>query len=225
MDEEAKAVLIQPAWQIQDDQSDRNSVDQEHALKQQRKPGPRKGLKCVVYSVIGFILFMGAIGFVKYILNSKGVGLSSQPSQPLQWKGCGNTTEEALGKDCIFEFVAMAWVPRACYDQELEEEFLQRRDWHFYADVEGQQELSKEVIRETGGTNPLFMSYEFHWVHCAYTWKKLHRSRLRQKPIDTHISNYYHTIHCADGLADHGPSNDTRPISKFHKYYESCVML
>ncbi|KAE9364267.1 hypothetical protein N431DRAFT_298805, partial [Stipitochalara longipes BDJ] len=116
------------------------------------------------------------------------------------WGSCGNSTEEAQRNGCILDFMSEAWVHPDCYDEELEAEFLGLSDWHWYADQEGEQELTKEFIRRTGGPDPMWVSNQYHEQHCKYTWMKLHRAVIRHKPIDNHIGRYEHTLHCSDAL-------------------------
>ncbi|KAH8598647.1 hypothetical protein B0O99DRAFT_615592 [Bisporella sp. PMI_857] len=227
MDQAARNLLQPlPPLQVQNHHTRVNStdgalVDIVQELKQLPKSGSRRTQR-VVFLVLAAVLFMGVIGSVQYIRKAKIEGFSLQHSRPLQWKHCGNTSEEAVSNNCILDFIAGAWVPRECYDAELEEEFLKLRDWHWYADEAGRHEISKDIIKQNGGSNPIFVSIEYHWVHCAYTWKKLHRSRIRHTPIDTHISKYEHTVHCADGLANHDNITDNRPIARFYQHFESC---
>ncbi|PMD34178.1 hypothetical protein L207DRAFT_468400 [Hyaloscypha variabilis F] len=133
---------------------------------------------------------------------------------------CGNTSEEAHANGCVLDFIPGAWVHPACYDAELEKEFLDLKPWQWFADKEAKQELTLDYIRETGGPNPIFVSMEYHRQHCAFTWKKLHRAVIRQTPIDTHIGQLKHTIHCADKLA--GPDPPWK--SKFFHISTSCRM-
>lgn len=110
----------------------------------------------------------------------------------------------------------------ACYDAELEAEFFQLQDWKWYADNETRHELSLQYIRQTGGSNPLFVSKQYHRQHCAYTWMKLHRSIIRGVPIDSHMGAYKHTVHCGRALA---ASSADLPIgSKFNEIFTHCEM-
>jgi hypothetical protein len=169
----------------------------------------------ILLPMIVFIIALG--GLVLYIRNGRPQALSTEEPQ---WKHCGNTSAEARANDCILDFIPGAWVPRACYDAELEKEFLGLQNWQWYADKESQHELSLESIRETGGPNPLFVSMEYHRQHCGYTWRKLHRAVIRDVPIDTHIGGYRHTVHCSDALA----SPDLPMRSKFFEIFASCKM-
>jgi hypothetical protein len=144
-------------------------------------------------------------------------------SASVPWKHCGNSPVEALQNDCVYDFIAGAFVPNACFDAELEDEFLKLKDWHFYGDENAQQELSIESIKLNGGTEPMFVSVEYHWIHCTYTWRKLHRSRVFGTPIDDHIGNYSHTAHCGEGLVSQCDVNDTGPIIAFLHHYTSCL--
>ncbi|KUJ06454.1 uncharacterized protein LY89DRAFT_558433, partial [Mollisia scopiformis] len=113
----------------------------------------------------------------------------------------GDTPTEARANGCVLDFIPGACrVPPACYDAELEEEFLGLQQWQWFADNESQHELTSEYIKETGGPSPIYVSMEYHRQHCAYTWKKFHRAVLRHVLIDSHIGGYEHTIHCSNAL-------------------------
>lgn len=153
------------------------------------------------------------------------VGYSSWAlkQRTVTWKHCGSSPAEAHSNGCVYDFIAGAFVPTACFDAELEEEFLSLKEWRFYGDENAMQELSVESIKADGGTEPLFVSVEYHWIHCAYTWRKLHRSRISGTPIDDHIADYAHTAHCGQGLVSQCDANDTRPIIAFLHHYTTCV--
>lgn len=141
-------------------------------------------------------------------------------TQILERTHCGNSTTEARANGCILDFIAGAWVHPACYDSELEAEFLSLSDWHWFADAAGTKELSFSFIQETGGPNPIFVSPEYHRQHCVYTWRKLHRAVILHTPIDTHIGSYSHTQHCSKGLA----RPDAHHLSKFFSIFTECKM-
>jgi len=114
---------------------------------------------------------------------------------------CGNSSTEALQNGCVLDLIPGAWVHPDCYDEDLEREFLDYGDWHWYADPEGKEELSEDDMRRTGGPNPVYVTGEYHDAHCAFTWRKLHRAVLRGTAIDSHIGFFQHTEHCSGALA------------------------
>ena len=173
-----------------------------------------------IYVMVALLALFGIFGSV-FISPRPSTGLIN--STAASWKHCGSSPVEALQNNCVYDFIAGAFVPKACFDAELEDEFLKLKDWHFYGDGDGQQELSVESIKLNGGTEPMFVSVEYHWIHCTYTWRKLHRSRLFGTPIDDHIGNYSHTGHCGQGLVEQCDANDTRPIIAFLHHYTSCL--
>ncbi|KAK6084505.1 hypothetical protein SCUP234_03294 [Seiridium cupressi] len=114
---------------------------------------------------------------------------------------CGNSSEEAIKNGCVLDFIPGAWVHRDCYDEDLERDFLDYAGRHWYTDPEGKHELSEDLMRQTGGPNPVYVSTKYHDTHCAYTWRKLHRAILRGTPIDSQIGPYAHTKHCSKALS------------------------
>jgi hypothetical protein len=199
-------------------------IDPEQLLNDKPKDNSRKIPRWIIYLAAALLVLVGIIELVVLVGQLNRVASSKiRPFESVTWKHCGNSAQEALQNNCVLDFIAGAWVPRECYDAELEAEFLQLKNWRWYADNDGEHELSIESIRQNGGPNPIFVTLEYHWVHCSYTWRKLHRSRIFQTPIDTHIGEYEHTAHCATGLAAQCYSNDTRPVSEFYHHFESCV--
>lgn len=189
-----------------------------HILNEVPREKSNKGSRCYIYlAVTALVLVIGSGMLMFNPLN----GYSNLTS--ITWKHCGSSPEEARQNDCVYDFIAGAFVPRACFDAELEDEFLKLKDWHFFGDENAEQELSIESIKVDGGTEPLFVSVEYHWIHCTYTWRKLHRSRIFGTPIDDHIADYSHTAHCGQGLVSQCDVNDTRPIIAFLHHYTTCV--
>lgn len=171
-----------------------------------------------------FVCFLGA---TLLFSNSPGsledhakYGTGNSSLVKSEWGYCGNTSEEARTNGCVLDLIAGAWVPRACYDAELESQFLNLQPWRWFADYRGKRELTLAHIRKTGGPKAIWVSPEYHRQHCAFTWKKLHRAIIRQTPIDTHIGALSHTMHCSDRLT----KPDSKWKSGFYHISTSCRM-
>ncbi|KAI1423513.1 hypothetical protein F5Y12DRAFT_716314 [Xylaria sp. FL1777] len=145
---------------------------------------------------------------------------SSFSLRPLNSTQCGRTIEEALSSGCRLDFIAGAWVKPECYNKEIETEFLTISDWHWYLDKEGQEEISLDSLRATGGTNPIYVTLEYHTKHCAFAWRKLHQAISRNTPIDSHIANEQHTHHCAKSMIREPPPN--QKFVPFFHLFTSC---
>lgn len=222
--DESSIALLPSSSKVEDEQQHKTSFT---AAKDGNRDhtDARRGYRSRSKICVGFVVFglLEALAFLLYIhLTSISSNQTGHPKNT-PWKHCGNTSEQALMNDCVLDFIAGAWVPHQCYDAELEQEFLNLKDWHWYASEGGKDELSIESIRKAGGPDPIYVSTECHWIHCLYTWKKLHRAKEMRKPIDTHIGAYKHTLHCADGLARYDNKNDTRPLAEFTKHFETCM--
>ncbi|KAH8594160.1 hypothetical protein B0O99DRAFT_626050, partial [Bisporella sp. PMI_857] len=187
------------------------------------EPTQKKQRSLSLWKFWGAIFTITLFGIIVWELFADTFLAKFRSTTSITWKHCGSSPQEALANECVYDFIAGAFVPKACYDAELEDEFLKLKDWRFYGDPYGQQELSIERIRLDGGTEPLFVTIEYHWVHCAYTWRKLHRSRIFGTPIDDHIASYEHTIHCGDGLVSQCDANKTTPESPFRHHYTTCI--
>lgn len=138
-------------------------------------------------------------------------------SSIVQWTSCGNSSEEARNNGCILDFISRAWLPRECYDAEPSEEFLHLKPWRWFADEVNLHELTQEVVERGDGPDPIFVSMDYHYHHCVYMWKKLHRAILLRRPIDNYLGGYKHTKHCADVLIAQEPA-----IVHFYLVFPSC---
>jgi hypothetical protein len=45
---------------------------------------------------------------------------------------CGHTPDEARARGCRFGMLNFAWVPEACYDEEIEEQFKKYAEWQIW---------------------------------------------------------------------------------------------
>jgi hypothetical protein len=165
---------------------------------------------------VALVLFLLAVlvGMVLYI---KDLKRSIYAPQTVQWKHCGNSSAEAQSRGCVLDLIDRAWIPPECHDDQLMDEFLHIQDWHWYADAEQRQEIPREVIEQGGGPSPVFVSNDYHWHHCAYMWRKMHRSIHHGKPMDNHLNSYGHTIHCSNDLLAHKPG-----VPLFFLIFASC---
>lgn len=130
---------------------------------------------------------------------------------------CGKTHDEALARGCQFDLMSFVWTPPACHDKELLEDFLSLRNWTWYHDIEGMHIADAAQVRQ-GIFEHLFVTWEYHKVHCAYMWRKLHRAMMSGSPVDGYIGISNHTRHCLSQLDRKGidsQSVNTHIIQKF----------
>jgi len=91
--------------------------------------------------------------------------------------------------------MAFSWVPPACYDGELDQQFLSKKDWAWFLDQQGNVSASSHIIAQ-GEANIAWVTWEYQRTHCTYTWRKLHRAITAARPLDGYIRDYHHTAHC-----------------------------
>ncbi|KAI1310108.1 hypothetical protein F5Y03DRAFT_382804 [Xylaria venustula] len=111
---------------------------------------------------------------------------------------CGSSPAEAVARGCQFDVISFCWLPDACYDAELSEEYRATHKLEWFVDPEKEQPLSYEQIM-TGEYTGVYVNWEYHVTHCTAMWKKLHRAilgELGRGAIDGYIGTYEHTKHC-----------------------------
>lgn len=114
---------------------------------------------------------------------------------------CGNTAEEARARGCHFDIISFCWLPDACYDAKLSENFDNITTWEWFLDSNGTQPISHDQAM-TGDYTGLFVNWEYHVRHCTAMWEKMHRAILGRgkSAIDGYIGPLGHTQHCSQML-------------------------
>lgn len=90
---------------------------------------------------------------------------------------CGTTPSAAREAGCQFDFVIFGWVPDACFDSELSEEFYHLKDgtqsatgygWPWRTELWNKTQVSSRQVEK--GEMDLYTSWEYHYRHCFYTF-------------------------------------------------------
>ena len=110
---------------------------------------------------------------------------------------CGLSPESARQAGCKWSAMTFAWYPVACYDEELDREFMDLQDWHWYSteDLKQEDELPRDAVLR-GDIRRAFMSMHYHKVHCMYSVRKLYRSLMGKALCDNYILRLGHLEHC-----------------------------
>ncbi|PKX89219.1 uncharacterized protein P174DRAFT_515932 [Aspergillus novofumigatus IBT 16806] len=121
------------------------------------------------------------------------------PQSPDSLFRCGTSAAEAKAAGCHFDLMSFSWLPSACYNEDLTNDFLNYTDWKWSLDIEGQHLVPKEYVQQ-GDFEYLFTSYEYHVVHCVFMWKKTHQAILDGSfdHLDGYIAGLGHTGHCGE---------------------------
>lgn len=138
-------------------------------------------------------------------------------------KPCGKTRDEALTRGCQFDLMSFVWImsfvwtPPACHDKELPDDFPSLRNWAWYHDIKATQVADEHPVHQ-GKFDHLYVTWEYHKMHCQYMWRKLHRAMMSVSRVDGYIGNSNHTRHCLGQLDQRGidpQSVNTHIIQKF----------
>ncbi|KAJ5958811.1 uncharacterized protein N7479_005961 [Penicillium vulpinum] len=177
------------------------------------------------WQTIGFMSILGIAAIIwtlPSILSTYNAIDSATDSQSSLFQ-CGESAAEALARGCKFDIMSFAWVPEPCFDRELMEEFLELRQWKWYADKDGQEVESELDIRE-GQYPEMFVSWEYHLVHCAYMWRKMHRALLKGgvDAVDGYVGSMHHTEHCSGMLLEYRQEAVNITNSWVYAKYPAC---
>ena len=173
---------------------------------------------------LSLLLFISLLGAGTYVLKSRYLLPEPPQRQRAMWTDCGSSPNEARGRGCKFDILSFAWQTPDCYDEELLEEFVRNEGQllRFFRDEEGTDEVPYETARL--GNETLLVTQQYHTVHCTYLWRQLHRAYAVRKHIDSHLSDYNHTLHCQDVLRERdGPFDAVTTIAFL--LYPTCITI
>ena len=156
-------------------------------------------------------------GLLTTLLLVSALALFQLLFRPPRYDQCGYTPEEARRRGCTFDLVSFSWLPDDCLDAEIEAEFLNAADWHFFHDINATVEASLDEVRR-GEAKGFYVPWTFHTAHCGYLFKKLHRAVRRGGKVDSYIWDYNHTMHCVQFMLDPPPEVLTAHQFTFRKY-------
>lgn len=154
--------------------------------------------KLVLRVRYAFLLLLATFGFVDLTYRAYTLIQSRKPISC----NCGETVEEAIANSCRYDSIAAAWLPPACRNDELLEQFEisgpnSDGSWTYYADKNKTQILSLEEVSMLPKTGShFFTTHQWHLVHCAYYWKKMFLAAEAGTVIEARYNNLAHINHC-----------------------------
>ncbi|EIT81792.1 hypothetical protein AO1008_05414 [Aspergillus oryzae 100-8] len=143
-----------------------DSPDAEQLAIKTRDPSGRLCDINIVLALVAVSLCFGMGVFMFFDLAYDQMKPAETTSAPQFQFNCGSSTSEARAAGCRFDSTTFTWVPPACFGEPLMEEFLGSKNWTWSLD---------DFARE-GDFESLYTTMDYHVTHCAYAWKKLHRS-------------------------------------------------
>lgn len=165
-------------------------------------PRPRGGSKFVTGAMtlsvlLSSISILLAFFTVLQYYHTGSIIASASPPPPTAEFQCGETPSGARSRGCIFDVMSLNWLPPACYDEDLTNDFLAAGNWTFSTDPRGENRLSASQV-QAGDLQYVFTSQAFHATHCVYMWRKMHRVLMSGDPdrVDGFVADMDHTKRC-----------------------------
>jgi len=133
--------------------------------------------------------------------------VSARIGAPEQTLHCGSNPTEARNLACKFQLWSFSWVPTECFDEALQDDFLElhaKEKWSYFSDLDTLEEVPLELVL-AGDRNDLFSTWGQHFWHCAFYQRKFFRvesgaagsGQMTNRDRDEH-----HALHCQMSLAD-----------------------
>ncbi|KAK0642647.1 hypothetical protein DIS24_g8841 [Lasiodiplodia hormozganensis] len=141
----------------------------------------------------------------------------------LPFNQCGSTPAEARARGCRFEMHNFAWVPAACYDEELGAEWDSHMDWTFSRTANDSSDTDAAFVAacRAGEVREAWVPWYQHMAHCSLIMKKYMRSVMFDRPMDNWTADWHHGQHCNNMM----PRYDVDPWffnSLLHLKFPTC---
>ncbi|KAE8381326.1 hypothetical protein BDV26DRAFT_278892 [Aspergillus bertholletiae] len=159
---------------------------------------PTRSVKLAHRVRYAILILFATFGFLDLTYRAYASFRSRQPISC----NCGETIEEAIANNCKYDSIAAAWLPPACRNDELLEQFERSGpnsdgSWMYYADRNKTRVLSLEEVSQLPKTGShFFTTHQWHLVHCAYYWKKMFLAAETGTVIEARYNNLAHINHC-----------------------------
>ena len=157
-------------------------------------------------TLVGIVLFVGLVSFNSHFHKAQRFEYTQTLPTPTgnSRKTCGSSPAQARELKCKFDIMMNGWVPLACYNEALSEEYLSKNDFHFYTDSFAQDEVPLDIVRR-GEWKGLYTGWEHHIHHCSYMWKILVLAvEAKTGMFDSSSSSFDHTSHCSESMFEGG---------------------
>lgn len=173
----------------QDTQHDDENGDEQQSTLLQKSPIWSKTHLTSVVTICVAIFLLVPLTVLAHLLGRSG------NSNLAALDNCGTTPSEARSRGCPFDILSFAWQTPDCYDHDNTEAFRTHNGtWSYFADIQGTRSRPEEEAM-AGGLQT-FVTAEYHFTHCTYMWRQLHRAYTIRGYIDDHLDNWNHTLHC-----------------------------
>ncbi|UNI23114.1 hypothetical protein JDV02_008952 [Purpureocillium takamizusanense] len=157
-----------------------------------------KLFRCLL-QVVASLLCLGVL-FAGYDLYRASVAASVwSPVENAQVRPCGDSPLTARNRGCMFDPIAMAWLPDACHDFELTKEFLSVQQWHYWKRPDPTSNSISLANVMQGQHSTLFVTERYLRHRCVFAWRKLHRAVLNSTSVDGYATDWDGMMEC-EGL-------------------------
>ena len=136
----------------------------------------------------------------------------TRDANPPCW--CGTSNEEAIAMGCIYDHIAVDWLPPDCTDRDLVAEFDRsgpgpNGTWPYFvlstvSEKEPQfapLDIAQIDTYAAQGTD-YFATREWHILHCMFIWRKQLRAGLSGKVVEPWNNHEEHIKHCSSYIVD-----------------------
>lgn len=176
---------------------------------------PRHGSmrNTLLRATVTILAFWGLVDILSHTSHQASLLLVAAPSNDAPPCWCGTSNQEAIAMGCIYDHIAVDWLPAHCHDADLVAEFdasgpaPPNGTWPYYrAKSHGMLGTQFAPVDTTTAIDALardgedyWATVEWHVAHCLFTWRKQVRFEHdgeRASVVEPWNSHEAHVRHC-----------------------------
>ncbi|PHH63513.1 hypothetical protein CDD81_5794 [Ophiocordyceps australis] len=146
---------------------------------------------------------------------------ASTPTPKPATHPCGTEAKTARGLKCMFDPIAVAWLPAECHDFALTGEFMAVQKWHYWAEAEGGETLSLANVMQ-GQHGVLYVEEEYVRQRCVFAWRKLHGAVVNGTAVDGYTVDWEGLMECEEVFRGRRGDGGRREVKV---RYPSCTKM
>jgi len=114
---------------------------------------------------------------------------------------CGMDPKKARFAGCLFDPIALSWVPQECYDFDLAKEFLELAvpsGWQFWQESGKESKALSLANVMQRQDMVLYVSRRYLRERCVFGWRKMHRAVMRGREVDGYVLDWDGIVGCEE---------------------------
>ena len=160
--------------------------------------------RCIASLLVVTITVIGAATIIPKFRAGHGSTWTAAQYLPMS---CGNSTEEAISRECRYNALSNRWLPRRCdvsLAREAVMEAFNHEAFQFWHDPAGKSEIADKDWRDIKIGTVVWTTERHHFAHCVYLLAQSAATLDFGVMVEENAKSWNHTKHCIQTILTAG---------------------